>query len=109
MESCFKLKKSQLNQFWQSFDPKIKSACSLGKSSTATRWWVATSGNASWRKATTSRRDASSGPHLAEGDGMGCPMIFALFIFLLHWTDWLTYAAKTKIQMLLVKCRRLAT
>ena len=49
------------------------------------------------------------GPHLAEGDGMGCPMTFALFIFLLHLTDWLAYAAKTKIEMLLVKCRRLAT
>ena len=40
---------------------------------------------------------------------MGCPMTFALFIFLLHLTDWLAYAAKTKIEMLLVKCRRLAT
>ena len=49
------------------------------------------------------------GADLAEGDGLGRPMTFELFIFLLHWTDWLTYAAKTKIQMLLVKCRRLAT
>ena len=49
------------------------------------------------------------GFYVAKGDGLGRPMTFELFIFLLHCTDWLTYAAKTKIQMLLVKCRRLAT
>ena len=48
--------------------------------STATRLWVATSGNASWRRATTSKRDASSGLQRGRRRSGGLPDEHSVFL-----------------------------